>query len=144
MMRKLEPREDPRGSPGGDMQQVELRGDDEESFLHPSELEEEIRRGRVLSSAEIRYAPWTGTEFARIETIATLASAVDAPAARAAARLARKPLPWATALLCVLLLVAFGLQLWLGLRGMAPERMGAVGFEPPEEVKQAVSACDVP
>ncbi|PTL81378.1 rhomboid family intramembrane serine protease [Vitiosangium sp. GDMCC 1.1324] len=112
------------------MQQVELRGDDEETFLHPSELEEEIRRGRVLSSAEVRYVPWTGTEFARIETIATLASAVDAPAARAAARLAKKPFPWATALLCVLLLLAFFLQARLGQMGLAPERLGAVGFEP--------------
>ncbi len=112
------------------MHQVELRGNDEHSFMHPSELEEEIRRGRVLGSAEIRYAPWTGTEFARIETIPTLAGALDAPAARAAARLAKAPFPWATVLLCVLLLVAFGVQLRLSLQGMAPGRVGAIGFEP--------------
>jgi membrane associated rhomboid family serine protease len=112
------------------MQQVELRGEHEETFLHPLELEEEIRRGRVPCTAEVRYAPWTGAEFARIETIAALAGAVDAPAARAAARLARKPFPWATALLCVLMFLAFVLQAWLGQRGLQPERLGAVGFEP--------------
>ncbi|MFL5358177.1 rhomboid family intramembrane serine protease [Archangium sp.] len=112
------------------MQQIELRGDDEQTALHPSELEEEIRRGRVLSSAEVRYAPWTGTGFARIETIPALASAVDAPAARAAARLSGKHIPWASALVSVLMLAAFGLQLWFGLQGMEPGRVGAVGFEP--------------
>lgn len=115
---------------GGELQQVELRGEEEVTVLHPSELEEEIRRGRVLGSAEVRYAPWTGTEFARIETIAALASAVDAPAARAAARLMRNSLPWATVLLSVLMLGAFGLQLWFGVQGLEPGRVGAVGFEP--------------
>ncbi|WNG27115.1 rhomboid family intramembrane serine protease [Cystobacter fuscus] len=112
------------------MQQVELRGDDEETLLHPLELEEELRRGTVLGSAEIRYAPWTGTEFARIDTIPALARAVETPAARVATRLARKPFPWSTVLLCVLMLLAFGLQAWLSQRGVDLARVGAVGFEP--------------
>ncbi|MCY1075907.1 rhomboid family intramembrane serine protease [Archangium lansingense] len=111
------------------MQQAELRVGDEESFLHPSELEEELRQGRLPCSAEVRYAPWTGTEFARLETIATLTSAVDAPAARAAARLARRPVPWATSLLCLLLILAFFLEVWLSQRGLELARRGAVGFE---------------
>jgi rhomboid protease GluP len=112
------------------MQQVELRGDDEVSHLHPLELEEELRRGRVTGSAEVRHAPWTGTEFARVETIPALATALDAPAARAAARLARRPFAWGTALLCLLLVGAFVLQSRLGRMGLEPERLGAVGFEP--------------
>ncbi|WP_158623642.1 rhomboid family intramembrane serine protease [Corallococcus llansteffanensis] len=112
------------------MQQVELRENDEETLLHPSDLEEALRKGTVPGSAVVRYEPWTGTLFARIETIAALAGAVDAPAARAAARLAKKSFPWATTLLCLLLLLAFGLQVGLGLMGLEPERLGAVGFEP--------------
>ena len=112
------------------MQQVEVRGVDEGTFLHPSELEEEVRRGRVPGSAEVRYAPWTGTEFARIETLPALAEAVETPAARAAARLAKRPFPWATVLLCVLLALTFFLHDWLRTLGLEPDRLGAVGFEP--------------
>ncbi len=112
------------------MQQVELRGDEGAALLHPLELEEEVRRGRVPCTAEVRYEPWTGTGFARIETIAALAKAVDAPAARAAARLAKRPFPWATVLICLLLTASFFVQVVLVQSGLDPARRAGVGFEP--------------
>ena len=112
------------------MRQVELRDAGKTIFLAPLRLEQEIRQGKVLGSAEVRYEPWTGTEFARIETLAPLAHALDAPAARAAARLARRPFPQATALLCLLLLLTVCLQYLFSQIGLTPEQRGAVGFEP--------------
>ncbi len=112
------------------MQQVELKGDDEATFLHPLELEEEVRRGRVPSTAEVRYAPWTGESFARVDSIPALAQALGAPAARASARLASHYFPWLSALLLLLLILAFILQFVLGRMGLELLRWGAVGFEP--------------
>lgn len=109
------------------MPQVELRDEDGTLSLEPLELDHEIRRGRVPCTAEIRYGPWTGAEFARVDTLPALAEAVDAPEARAAAHLERKPFPWATAALAVTLIAAFIGQLALG---DTKSLGGAVGFEP--------------
>lgn len=65
----------------------ELRLGDETLLYEPLALEDEVRAGRILPDQFVRFPPWTGAAFRRVDQIPALAEALDAPDARLAARL---------------------------------------------------------
>ncbi len=108
---------------------------------HPVELhdlDERIRSGELAGDAELRHPPWTGEGFRRLDAVAELAEAFDAPAARLHAHFRRRPLPWASTLLTGLVLVVGLLQLVLPFFPANPVTLGLAaaygantsGFEP--------------
>lgn len=115
---------------------AEVRQGRDVLLYEPAALEDEVRAGRVRPDGEVRFLPWTGDAFVRIDRVPALAAAVEAPDARLAAALRAPPVPWAT--LAVLLLVGVAA---LGQGFVGALRDGGVGL--PAAVVAAVAAGDL-
>lgn len=102
-----------------------LRIDGEGGPVDLVDLEEDVRWGRVSADAELLYPPWTGSFYLPLSEVSQLQEALAAPAARLAARLRSRPLPYATGVLgAVVFLCALAQTLtpaWVG-----PERLAAL------------------
>lgn len=100
-----------------------LRESGEEAPVDLAEVEERIRAGDLGGEATLLHEPWTGEAWRRLDELAPLRSAFEAPGARFAAHLRRSASPRGTALLVgVLALCAIGqrLAVQLPLGGGAP------------------------
>ncbi len=73
-----------------------LRAGGDEAPVDISDLEDDVRAGTAHPDDTLRYAPWTGDEFARLRDIAELEDAFEAPDARLVHHLVRGPRPWAS------------------------------------------------
>ncbi len=95
---------------------ADLRVGSEVRRVDLGELEEDIRRARVLADAELHHPPWTGDHWQRIDQIAPLAHALDTPDARLAAHLLRPGRAWLVAALTLGFMLAAAAQLASGAR----------------------------
>ncbi|GDX79607.1 hypothetical protein LBMAG42_14180 [Deltaproteobacteria bacterium] len=66
---------------------AELEVDGSVTLVDIAELEEDVRRARVLGNARLHHPPWTGDRWCRIDEIPALADALESSDARLAAHL---------------------------------------------------------
>lgn len=95
----------------------EMRDFDGVSPVDITDLEEEIRQGRVSDAMQLRYSPWTGERFLPLKQIPELREALDSPNACFAQHVREPGFPKASTVLTVLMLVAGLVNLWLLFRG---------------------------
>ena len=105
-----------------------------------ADLEEDLRQGKISGALSLRYLPWTGDEFKRLDLIPELREALDSPNACFTENLRAPVFPRASTALSLLVLLAGLLNLWLLFRGWKInaleasllERYGGwlTGFEP--------------
>jgi membrane associated rhomboid family serine protease len=93
---------------------ADLRVGDEVRRVDLAELEEDVRRARVLADAELHHPPWTGETWRRIDAVPELAHALDTPDARLAAHLLRPRRAWLTVAVVVGLFAAAAAQFAAG------------------------------
>ncbi len=113
---------------------AELKVDGEVHLVDVAELDEDVRRARVPPHALLHYPPWTGETWRRVDEIAALADAVDAPEARFAAHLRAPPRAGLTALFVLGFALAAAAQFHaraaLAADGGALLRRLSLGWEP--------------
>jgi hypothetical protein len=95
----------------------EMRDADGVSPVDITDLEEEIRQGRISDALQLRYSPWTGEGFLPLNQIPELREALDSPNACFAQHMRAPGFPKASTALTVLMVVAGLLNLWLLFRG---------------------------
>ncbi len=109
-----------------------VRTDSETLLMPAAELEEELRRGRLLPSVRVQHSEWTGDGFLVASEVPALRDALSSDEARLGARL-RAPwsagAPWVTLILCVALAVVGVLQGLSSPDGALGVGQAAVGFE---------------
>lgn len=98
---------------------ADLRVGSEVRRVDLGELEEDLRRARVLPDAELHHPPWTGECWRRIDQIEPLAHALDSPDARLAVHLLRPGRAW------LMGAIAFGFTVTAALQFAASGRLAA-------------------
>ena len=117
----------------GELQELGVR--------HPvdiHDLDERIRSGEAQPEALLRYAPWTGDAFVRLDAVPQLKEAFDAPAARLRAWFREPAFPWFALVMTLSVAIAGLMQLFLPFAPVAGwstglldlYRVNASGFEP--------------
>lgn len=106
-----------------------LRIDGEGGPVDLVDLEEDVRWGRVSADAELLHPPWTGRFYLRLAEIPQLRDALDAPAARLAARLRSQPFPAASIALGLLVFACALVQTLAPEQLAAWEGLGRVGWD---------------
>lgn len=98
-----------------------------------AELEEDVRRARVLGKARLHHPPWTGEQWRRIDEIPALADALEAPDASLAAHLGAPTRLTVTPALVLGLIAAgfvqFACRDSLAAQGGAPLQRLSLGWE---------------
>lgn len=85
---------------------AELKVDGDVHLVDIVDLEEDVRRARVLGDARLHYSPWTGDAWRRVDELPALAEALESPDARFAANLRERRQPWVTPALVAALILA--------------------------------------
>lgn len=112
---------------------AELEVDGSVTLVDIAELEEDVRRARVLGSARLHHPPWTGDRWCRIDEIPALVEALESEDARLAAHLSAPARPWLAPLLVLGLIGAgfaqFSNRAALAADGGAPLQQLSLGWE---------------
>ena len=116
---------------------AELKQDGEVLLVELHEVEDGIRRARLYGAHQLRYRPWTGDTFSRLDTLPDLAPFFQTREARFAAWVRQRRIPGVTAVLFVVIMTAGVLQfmadVWSMTAGgpspVARMLAGAVGFD---------------
>ncbi|MEC7240443.1 MAG: rhomboid family intramembrane serine protease [Myxococcota bacterium] len=103
----------------------ELRDAEGITRIDIADLEEDLRQGRLSGAYLLRYPPWTGEEFKRLQDIRELREALDSPNACFAQNLRNPRFPWASTVLTAAVLLTGLLNLWLIFRGWKVNAMEA-------------------
>ena len=102
------------------------------------DLDASVRRGLLPGDAELKYPPWTGTDFCRLRDLPQLADALSTPDARFADHLRQRRPTWLTAAVAAMVMGAamFQSALTSSAQPRAAQRLGQtfhrwmVGLEP--------------
>jgi membrane associated rhomboid family serine protease len=95
----------------------ELRDAEGVSPVDVADLEEDLRQGRISGTLLLRFGPWTGEEFKRLDHIPELRDALDSPNACFAQNLRAPGFPRASTSLSGLVFLLGVVNLWLLFRG---------------------------